>query len=120
MSRQIDVTDASSLSVEDRLYLQHRGQLPEDATPVLETGQQAHNATLGVNTGTVNTVPQYEAEIELGGNFKKYNEMTVQELKRELSDRDLGQAGTKGELIYRLLADDADPDKDDEDEEVIE
>lgn len=116
MSRQIDVSDPESLSVEDRLYLQYRGQLPEGAEPVLITGQHPNDVPLAPNTGNVNTVPAYQEEIVLGGKFKEYDGMTVNELRRELEDRNLATSGTKGELVFRLLSDDAKPDDDEFDE----
>lgn len=115
MSRQIDVSDPGSLSTEDRIYLQSRGNLPEGAEPVLITGQHPDDNDLPPNTGTVNTVPMYQEEIELGGKFKEYSDKTPGELKRELEDRGMATTGTKGELVFRLLSDDAAP-KDEDDE----
>lgn len=117
MSRQIDVSDPEALSVEDRLYLQYRGQLPDGADPVLITGQHPDDAPLPENTGTVNTLPAYQEEITLGGKFKEYDAMTVPQLKRELEDRNMATTGTKGELVFRLLSDDAAPDDDEFDSE---
>lgn len=108
MSRTIDMEDPGSWTEEDRRYLQDRGQLPADADNVFTKGVQPGSAPLGENYGDVHTWPPQdnEHEVMLGGKYKEYREMTQDDLKGLLRDRQLPVTGTKGELIYRLLEDD--------------
>lgn len=119
MSRKIDMSDPSSWTVADRQYLQDRNMLPADAVNVGPAKVHSNSNTLPPNTGTVSAgLPQdKEEDVLFDGKADDYNGMTAEQLKDELRGRGLAVSGTKNELMYRLRADDDNPDEDVEDEE---
>lgn len=115
MSRKIDVSDPSSLSEEDVLYLQERGQpLPEGVTPVLTEDPSPPDLSDVPYTGDENTVAD---DTPQPLSAERYGVAGLPELRAELQRRDLPVTGKKLELISRLQESDSDPVLSDDSEE---
>ena len=109
MSRTIDMSDPEAWDEDDVRYLRDRGQLPEGHEEPMPTDVTTVPLP-ETNTGDANT---WRGRDEDGANFggpeDAYKRMTVEQLKQELSLREMPVSGTKNELVYRLLADDSKP-----------
>ncbi len=131
MSREIDM---ENLSEEDVLYLQQRGQLPDDYDPVETDLHVPLDVTEQANTGDANTAgrspEQFEKQVvaEQAKQYESsepaqasededvdYTSLSNDQLRAELSTRGLSVEGRKADLIQRLEDDDA-SDESDEDE----
>jgi SAP domain len=99
MSREIDM---ENLSDEDIIYLADRGRLPDDVDDPREQADMSEPVEL--DTEYIGDVGAMEAESIVADEevFSEYEDMTVNDLKAELSDRGLPTSGTKAELIARL------------------
>lgn len=118
--REIPTGDPEDLSLEDRLYLQDRGQLPKGAKPVTtEEYWSLVTPADPVNTGDVGTTteghgkpdgggppqpPEPESEVEYEDDYDKW---TKAELQEELLKRELEASGNKADLIARMRGYDA-------------
>lgn len=90
MSRQIDLTDLSKLSVEDVQYLRDRGA-PSIVNQLNELAKQK----------------PAEVEPVMEEVDEPYDKWPVEELRDELNERKLNPNGKKQDLVARLQADDA-------------
>lgn len=119
--------DMDNLSLADKVYLADRGQLPDgvedprkatpkgmvvvgetaEAEPTEEPTNPPAPESIDDTTDPDNTPDEDDDEDdddELEGD--DYDDMSVDELREELSGRDLAKSGNKAELIERLRADD--------------
>lgn len=120
MALDIDVSDPSKLTREEILYLQDRDRLPEGVEPIpQEDREEGKTVFVATATGSA-TVPESELDKFTGRDqpepglevveVDSYDQLTVEDLKAELSERKLETKGTKSDLIARLEADDASKD----------
>lgn len=119
MSRQIDVSDPSKLSDEDKRYLQDRNRLPAGVEPV---DVKLTEAGIGHSTKPEPVSPNPDTLRQAGdgdddSTSDQYKGWTVAQLQQELEDRGLATSGNKPELLARLEEDDASTDDDEEDTE---
>ena len=113
MSRQIDMSDPGSWSEEDRQYLQDRNMLPADAINVGPAHVHPDDNPLPPVGGKPVHMDD-EDDVLFDGKSDDYDTMSVEELKSSLRERGMAVSGTKNELVYRLRADDANPDEEDD------
>lgn len=90
MSREIDMTDPSKWTQEDKQYLSDRGRLPEDMA--LDMGAKTM-ADIGEQSPSTRRNTDYQS-------------MTNDQLRSELAARGLETGGNKGALVGRLVEDD--------------
>lgn len=128
MSRKIDLSDPSSLSTEDRLYLQDRERLPAGAQPARVPSMVQGAATFpDPITGDVGTrvpiggavpppgdpshrsigpEPDTTTTMSRSRQDQSYESLSVSDLKDALKQRGLSTSGNKSELVARLVEDD--------------
>lgn len=119
MSREIDLSNPGSLSVEDRIYLMDRGQLPEGAQPVTQEERdsiEGDGSSQDLIVENAGQDPSQEeggqdsvtGESESGGGTADYDSLTKDELTDEARRRELSgySSMTKDELIELLEEDD--------------
>lgn len=113
MSREIDISDPSKLSEEDRLYLQQRNRLPEDADPVDARTVNNGSLPVGSKSQPVNQpAPSSGGSVEVGS----YEDLTKAELVEEAESRGLDSKGSKSKLVALLESNDAEVAADNEEE----
>lgn len=115
MSREIDTSDLDSLSKEDLLYLQERGQLTAEQEAKYGLDKSTATSTpTGFTEPDIGDVGTVGDEYIVGGSpppepsaeGKPYEDWSKAELAEEAENRGLAKSGTKEELVARLQEDD--------------
>lgn len=112
MTREIDISDPTSLSLEDRLYLQDHNRLPRGAKPVSNETRRKFAAK--VEEAQRELEAQMQAEDEAfdaeSSPQDSYDEMNARQLKAELRARNIEPVSSdKDELVAQLRELDAEP-----------
>lgn len=111
MTREIDVSDPTSLSLDDRLYLQDHNRLPRGAKPVnnetrAKLAKKVEEAQRSEEAKAAEEDEAFNAEVSTDS----YDSMNARQLKAELKARKVDPVSDdKDDLVEQLRSLDAEP-----------